>query len=32
MKMLLDFPTAGEPHYAQASPASIIKDRQVKFF
>ena len=32
MKMLLDFPTAGEPHYAQAIPASIIKDRQVKFF
>jgi nitrous-oxide reductase len=26
MKMLLDFPTAGEPHYAQAIPASIIKD------
>ncbi|HEV8196436.1 MAG TPA: Sec-dependent nitrous-oxide reductase, partial [Gemmatimonadales bacterium] len=32
MKMLLDFPTTGEPHYAQAIPASIIKDRQVKFF
>ncbi len=32
MKMLLDFPTAGEPHYAQALPASMIKDRQVKFF
>jgi nitrous-oxide reductase len=32
MKMLLDFPTAGEPHYAQALPASVIKDRQVKFF
>ncbi len=32
MKMLLDFPTAGEPHYAQALPASLIRDRQVKFF
>jgi nitrous-oxide reductase len=32
MKMLLDFPTAGEPHYAQAIPASVIKERQVKFF
>jgi nitrous-oxide reductase len=26
MKMLLDFPTIGEPHYAQALPASLIKD------
>ena len=31
MKMLLDFPTIGEPHYAQALPASLIKDKQVKF-
>src|SRR5690242_5066240 len=31
MKMLLDFPTIGEPHYAQALPASIIKDRSLKF-
>ena len=31
MKMLLDFPTIGEPHYAQAIPASIIKDRSLKF-
>jgi len=31
MKLLLDFPTIGEPHYAQALPASLIKDRQVKF-
>jgi nitrous-oxide reductase len=31
MKMLLDFPTIGEPHYAQAIPASVIKDKQVKF-
>jgi nitrous-oxide reductase len=32
MKLLLDFPTIGEPHYAQALPASMIKDKQVKFF
>ena len=32
MKLLLDFPTIGEPHYAQAIPASLIQDRQVKFF
>jgi nitrous-oxide reductase len=31
MKLLLDFPTIGEPHYAQALPASLIKDRQVKY-
>ncbi len=32
MKMLLDFPTHGEPHYAQALPAELIKDKQLKFF
>lgn len=32
MKLLLDFPTHGEPHYANAIPASMIKDRQAKFF
>jgi len=32
MKLLLDFPTIGEPHYAEALPASLIKDKQVKFF
>jgi len=32
MKLLLDFPTIGEPHYAQALPASLIKDKQIKFF
>jgi nitrous-oxide reductase len=31
MKMLLDFPTVGEPHYAQALPAALIKDKSVKF-
>jgi nitrous-oxide reductase len=32
MTMLLDFPLMGEPHYAQALPASLIKDKQVQFF
>ena len=32
MKLLLDFPLIGEPHYAQAIPAELIKDKQVKFF
>lgn len=32
MKMLLDFPTLGEPHYAQMLPASVIKDKQVKIY
>lgn len=31
MKLLLDFPTMGEPHYAQAIAADILKDKQVKF-
>jgi nitrous-oxide reductase len=32
MKLLLDFPTAGEPHYANAIDATLIKERQVKFY
>lgn len=32
MQLILDYPTIGEPHYAQALPASMIKDKQVKFF
>ncbi|MBL7965158.1 MAG: Sec-dependent nitrous-oxide reductase [Flavobacteriales bacterium] len=32
MELLLDFPTTGEPHYAQAAPADLIKPREVKFF
>jgi nitrous-oxide reductase len=32
MKMLLDFPTQGEPHYANAIPAALLKDKQLKFF
>jgi len=32
MKLLLDFPTIGEPHYAQALPAAMIKDRSVRWY
>jgi nitrous-oxide reductase len=32
MKLLLDFPTIGEPHYAQACPASLLKDKSVKWY
>lgn len=32
MKLLLDFPTIGEPHYAQALPAALIQDKQVKYY
>jgi nitrous-oxide reductase len=32
MQLLLDFPTIGEPHYAQAILASEIKDKQIKTF
>ena len=32
MELLLDFPTIGEPHYAQAIPASKIKDQQTKIY
>ncbi|QJB32988.1 Sec-dependent nitrous-oxide reductase [Chitinophaga oryzae] len=32
MQLILDFPTFGEPHYAQACQASLIKDKQVKFY
>jgi nitrous-oxide reductase len=32
MKMLLDFPTVGEPHYAEAIPASLVAPNSVKFF
>ncbi len=31
MKMLLDFPTTGEPHYAQAVPAVLLKSASLKF-
>jgi nitrous-oxide reductase len=32
MKLILDFPTIGEPHYAQACLASLIKDKSLKLF
>jgi nitrous-oxide reductase len=32
MQLILDFPTIGEPHYAQAVAASVIRDRSVKFY
>lgn len=32
MKLLLDFPTIGEPHYAEAIPASVVAPNSVKFY
>jgi nitrous-oxide reductase len=32
MQLILDFPTIGEPHYAQAVPADLIKNNSVRFF
>ncbi len=32
MKLLLDFPTVGEPHYAQGIPAELVVKNSVKFF
>ncbi|GAB1430535.1 Sec-dependent nitrous-oxide reductase [Ignavibacteria bacterium] len=32
MKLLLDFPTIGEPHYAQAMPADVIIKNQKKVY
>jgi len=32
MQLLLDFPTVGEPHYAQACPADLISKKSVKIF
>lgn len=32
MQLLLDFPTTGEPHYAEAIPASLIRDKSVKIY
>jgi nitrous-oxide reductase len=32
MKMILDFPTVGEPHYAEAIPASKISKNSIKIF
>lgn len=32
MQLILDFPTIGEPHYAQAAPADLITKNQLKIF
>ncbi|MDO4880185.1 MAG: Sec-dependent nitrous-oxide reductase [Capnocytophaga sp.] len=32
MELLLDFPTIGEPHYAQGAPASLIAPNSTKIF
>ncbi len=32
MQVLLDFPTVGEPHYAEAIPASLVEPNSVKIF
>jgi len=32
MRLLLDFPTQGEPHYAQAIPAELLLENQVQFY
>jgi nitrous-oxide reductase len=32
MKLLNDFPTVGEPHYAQGIPADLVMKNQVKIF
>ena len=32
MKLILDFPTIGEPHYAEAIPASLISKNSTKIY
>lgn len=32
MELILDFPTIGEPHYAQAIKADVIKDKSLKYY
>lgn len=32
MQLLLDFPTVGEPHYAQGIPASMLMDKSKKIY
>ena len=32
MQLLLDFPTIGEPHYAQAAPAELFTKNQLKIY
>lgn len=32
MELLLDYPSIGEPHYAQAIPADLVRPNSLKFF
>ncbi len=32
MKLLLDFPTAGEPHYGEMIPATLVEGNQTKIY
>ncbi|MEO6915665.1 MAG: Sec-dependent nitrous-oxide reductase [Chitinophagaceae bacterium] len=32
MQLILDFPTIGEPHYAQSVAADVIRNKSVKFY
>jgi len=32
MQLILDFPTTGEPHYAEAIPADLISKNSLKFY
>jgi nitrous-oxide reductase len=32
MELILDYPTIGEPHYAQAAPADLITKNQIKIY
>lgn len=32
MRLLLDFPTAGEPHYAQGIPANLLAEKSKKIY
>ncbi len=32
MELILDYPTIGEPHYAQAVTADLIRDKQLKIY
>ena len=32
MKLILDFPTVGEPHYAEAIPADLVSKNSLKIF
>ncbi|MCC7401062.1 MAG: Sec-dependent nitrous-oxide reductase [Chitinophagaceae bacterium] len=32
MQLILDFPTIGEPHYAQAVPADLVKNNSLRLF